>query len=148
MPEREWWKNGGETKVDGVAGAGGRGGKWVLRVAPVYLTRVLTRIVRRGWCIWVTLTPQSVFQSPSNALHCGVFNGYCGAGSRWSSTGHFLSPWPGGNGEEDDGKQRRRRSGTNTLLPSRIRGRGSWKFLSEREQRVVEMKGVARWDDL
>lgn len=32
----------------------------------------------------------------------------------------------------------------NTLLPSRIRGRGSWKFLSERKQRVVEMKGVAR----
>lgn len=28
---------------------------------------------RSTWCIWVTLTPQSVFQSPSTALHCGVF---------------------------------------------------------------------------
>lgn len=43
--------------------------------ARMYLTRVLTRIVRRGLAcsIWVTLIPPKAFPKSFRALHCGVF---------------------------------------------------------------------------
>lgn len=64
--ERKWWKN--ETKGREEKRAGRRNG-----CSGPGVSDTCFNAYRSTWCIWVTLIPQSVFQSPSTALHCGVF---------------------------------------------------------------------------
>lgn len=129
-----------ETKVE----------RWKWALERVYLTRVLTRIVRLVAAASGSRSPsppKSVFQSPSNALHCGVFKRRFTAAQDQRDHRRPVIFWYLARGEGRMAKkttEEKEEGVANTLLPSRIRGRGSWKFLSEREQRVVEMKGVAR----
>lgn len=138
--------NGGKT----TRGVGDKGGKMEMG-AGTGVSDTCFNAYRStgGCCIWVTLTlpPKSVFQSPSNALHCGVFKRRFTAAQDQRDHRRPVIFWYLARGEGRMAKkttEEKEEGVANTLLPSRIRGRGSWKFLSEREQRVVEMKGVAR----
>lgn len=155
--EENWPKKRGSSQWNGgktTRGVGDKGGKMEMG-AGTGVSDTCFNAYRStgGCCIWVTLTlpSKSVFQSPSNALHCGVFKRRFTAAQDQRDHRRPVIFWYLARGEGRMAKkttEEKEEGVANTLLPSRIRGRGSWKFLSEREQRVVEMKGVARWDDL
>lgn len=91
-----------ETKVE----------RWKWALERVYLTRVLTRIVRLVAAASGSRSPsppKSVFQSPSNALHCGVFKRRFTAAQDQRDHRRPVIFWYLARGKERRGEWRRRR---------------------------------------
>lgn len=113
--EENWPKKRGSSQWNGgktTRGVGDKGGKMEMG-AGTGVSDTCFNAYRStgGCCIWVTLTlpSKSVFQSPSNALHCGVFKRRFTAAQDQRDHRRPVIFWYLARGKERRGEWRRRR---------------------------------------